>query len=82
MTVITSSGNLKASESIVSGHAVITSKEVIDALDKIKEVPKQAAREMRQVIEDMDISVLQDLIDYDWGVLTEWAELLIKLLSG
>jgi hypothetical protein len=37
---------------------------------------------MKDVTKNIDISNLQDLIDFDWGNLTEYADILIKLLGG
>jgi hypothetical protein len=66
----------------VNATVTLTNANVIEALDKIKEIPKQTSNEIKEVIRDIDISSLQDLIDIDWGTLAEWADILIKFLSG
>jgi hypothetical protein len=62
--------NPKPTESIVQAMnptITLTSNDVLNALDQIREIPKQIIREMKDVTKNIDISNLQDLIDFDWG---------------
>ena len=60
----------------------LTKGNVLEALEKISEIPEQVKAEMREVIEETVINKLQDLIDIPWSEsFLEWLPELIELLK-
>ena len=60
----------------------LTKGNVLEALEKISEIPEQVKAEMREVIEETVINKLQDLIDIPWAEsFLEWLPELIELLK-
>ena len=77
--------NLKLHDIVVAptiDKITITKTDVIEALEKIKEIPKQTKAEMTEVIEDSVINKLQDVIELPWAdAALEYLPDLIELLK-
>lgn len=75
-------GALSVGSSEVFGNATVTTAAVIEALDKIKEIPKQTKEEMIEVIQEAVINNLQDVIEIPWfDTALEYLPELIEILK-